>query len=108
MDEKTLESVEERVDKDKYWKAARNCLLEGGLYLSVFLLTFFLFIFLKPFTAYYNVGSFAKAFIALAFAGCGVFVAYMGATKRLTTRHILIILLVAGYALRVGYMTNMS
>ena len=106
MDEKTLELVEKTPDRDKYWKITRDCLFEGTLYICVFLTTFFLFLLLKPFTAYYNVGTFAKSFISLVFAGCGVFIAYMGATKRLTARHIIIILLVAGYALRVGYMLH--
>ena len=106
MDEKTLDIVEKTPDKDKYWKIARDCIKEGLLYLAVFFVTFLLFIFFKPFTGYYQVGVFAKTLIAFVFAGCGVFIAYMGATKRLTTRHILIILLVAGYALRVGYMLH--
>ncbi len=104
MDETALEIAEENADRDKYWKIARNCLLEGALYVCVFLLTFSLFLLVKPFTAYYHVGAFAKGLIAFVFVGCGVFIAYMGATKRLTSRHVLILLLVAGYALRVGYM----
>ena len=104
MDEQTLGLAEEKPDRDKYWKIARDCIKEGMLYFAVFLTTLFLFILIKPFTGYYHVGAFAKAVIALTFAGCGVFIAYMVATKRLTARHITIIMLVAGYALRVGYM----
>ncbi|MBO5736638.1 MAG: hypothetical protein J6S04_02410 [Clostridia bacterium] len=103
MDEQ-VEIVEEKPDKDKYWKLTRDCLLEGTLYLCVLLMTVFFFLLLKPFTSFYHVGAFAKTFIALVFAGCGVFIAYMGVTKRLKARHIVMILLVAGYALRVGYM----
>ena len=106
MDEKTSIDVEEKPDRDKYWRIAKDCIFEGALYLSVFLVTFLLFVILKPFTGYYHVGAFAKTVIALVFAGCGVFIAYMGATKRLTSRHIILILLVAGYALRVGYMLH--
>ena len=106
MDKQALEPIEEKPDKDKGWKIARACLKEGALYLWVFLATVFLFVIVKPFTGYYHVGAFAKTVIALAFAGCGVFIAYMGATKRLKARHILIVLLVAGYALRVGYMLH--
>ena len=101
MDEQ-VEIVEEKPDKDKYWKLTRDCLLEGTLYLCVLLMTVFFFLLLKPFTSFYHVGAFAKTFIALVFAGCGVFIAYMGVTKRLKARHIVMILLVAGYALRVG------
>ena len=104
MVEITSVNVEMQPDKDKHWRVARDCILEGALYLCVFLATFLLFAILKPFVGYYHVGAFAKAGISIAFAGCGVFIAYMGATKRLTSRHIIIILLVAGYALRVGYM----
>ena len=106
MDKQALNGAVKMPDRNKYWKIARDCLLEGALYLCVFLLTLALFITLKPLTNYYNVGAFAKAFIAVVFAGCGVFVAYMVVTKRLTARHIVIILLVAGYALRVGYMLH--
>ena len=106
MEEQALESLEEKPDKDKGWKIARDCLKEGALYLCVFLATVFLFVIVKPFTNFYHVGAFAKTVISLVFAGCGVFIAYMGATKRLKARHILIVLLVAGYTLRVGYMLH--
>ena len=49
MDETALDIVEEKPDKDKYWRIARACILEGALYIGVFLATFLLFIFLKPF-----------------------------------------------------------
>ena len=106
LDGEGLPVVEEKPDRNKYWKIARDCLKEGALYLCVFLVTLALFIAMKPLTNYYNVGAFAKALIAFVFAGCGVFIAYLGATKRLTARHIVIVLLVAGYALRVGYMLH--
>ena len=96
MDEKTLELAEEKPDKDKGWRIAQGCIKEGLLYLCVFLTTFLLFIFVKPFTGYYQYGAFAKALIAFALAGGGVFIAYMVATKRLKARHVAIILLVAG------------
>ena len=106
MDEKNLELAEEKPDKDKGWRIAQSCIKEGLLYLCVFLTTFLLFIFVKPFTAYYEYGAFAKALIAFTLAGCGAFIAYMVATKRLKARHVAIIILVAGYALRVGYMLH--
>ena len=100
----TTETVEAVVDPNRNWNIARKCLLEGVLYLAVFLITSLLFFILKPFIDVYRVGSFAKAFIALALGGCGAFIAYMGITKRLTTRHIVIMILLAGYVIRVGYM----
>lgn len=104
--EAATEFPSEQPDRDKYWKIARACLLEGLLYLCVFLLTCFLFAVVKPLAGFYHPGAFAKTVIALAIAGCGVFIAYMGATKRLTARHIAIILLIIGYAVRVGYMLH--
>ena len=106
LDGTALSAIGEKPDSNKVWKITRDCLKEGGLYLCVFLVTLVLFICLKPLTNFYNVGAFAKAVIAFVFAGCGVFIAYMVASKRLTARHIVIILLVAGYALRVGYMLH--
>lgn len=91
-------------DPDRNWKIARDCLLEGVLYLAVFLITAVLFFFLKPFVGVYRVGAVAKSFIAILLAVCGVFIAYMGMTKRLKVRHIAVMILLAGYIIRVGYM----
>lgn len=100
----TMKGVESPLEPNQKWKIARDCLLEGVLYLSVFLLTALLFFILKPFIDVYHVGAIARGLIALTLGGCGVFIAYMGMTKRLKARHIAIIILVIGYAIRVGYM----
>lgn len=91
-------------EQGKSWETAYACAKEGLVYLAVFLLTCLLFLCFKPLAGLYRVGVFAKAFIAVALTGAGVFIAYMGATKRLKTRHILLLLLAVGYAIRVGYM----
>ena len=85
-------------------ETARACIREGLVYLAVFLLTCLLFLCFKPLTGVYREGVFAKALIAFVLAGIGVFIAYMGATKRLKIRHIVLLLLAVGYAVRVGYM----
>ena len=84
----TTEGVESPLEPNQKWKITRECLLEGVLYLSVFLLTALLFFILKPFIDVYHVGAIARGLIALTLGGCGVFIAYMGMTKRLKARHV--------------------
>ncbi len=84
--------------------AVWRCLEEGALYLGVLILTLFLFLLFKPYAKNYRAGTVAQTAMALGLGGCAAFIAYMGMTKRLTTRHIVIIFLVAGYIMRVGYM----
>jgi len=88
---------------DNKWRIARKCLWEALLYVGVFLLTSVLFFLLKPLIGYYRQGAFAQAFIVIILGCCLAFVSYMGAAKRLSTREIVIILLIVGYVLRVGY-----
>ena len=90
-------------DNKKKWRVVRGCLLEGLLYLAVLLMTSLFFTVFKPLIGYYSEGAFAKAFIAVCLGACCVFIAYMGATKRLKTRHVAAIILIVGYVLRVGY-----
>lgn len=90
--------------KDRNWKITRDCLLEGILYLAVFLVTALLYFTLKPFVNVYRVAAVAKGVMAILLGACGVFIAYMGATKRLKARHIAMMILVVGYIVRVGYM----
>ena len=80
--------------KDRNWKITRDCLLEGILYLAVFLVTALLYFTLKPFVNVYRVAAVAKGFMAILLGACGVFIAYMGATKRLKARHIAMMILV--------------
>lgn len=100
----TTESDVAVKDPDRNWKIARNCLLEGGVYLAVFLVTAILCFTLKPLINYYRAGVVAKCVMAVALGACIVFIAYMGATKRLKTRHIILLILAVGYIMRVGYM----
>ncbi len=88
--------------------AVWRCLQEAGLYLGVLLTTLFLFLLFKPYAGVYRPGVTAQTFMAVGITACAVFVAYMGMTKRLTARHIVIIFLVVGYILRVGYMLYTS
>ena len=88
--------------------AVWRCLREGGLYVGVLILTLFLFLLFKPYAKTYRAGVVAQSLMALGLGACAVFVAYMGMTKRLTTRHIVIIFLIAGYIIRVGYMLYTS
>lgn len=72
--------------------------------MGVFLVTLFLFLTVKPLIEIQRKGAVAQAFITLGFAAIIVFAAYMGMTKRLTATHIVWLLLLAGFILRVGYM----
>ena len=91
-------------DPDRNWKIARECLLEGVLYLAVFLITAVVYFTLKPFVGVYKVGVVGKSVMVVLLGLCGAFIAYMGTTKRLKTRHIAILILAVGYIMRVGYM----
>ncbi len=79
-------------------------LVEGGAYLLFFLCTLLLFWTFKPVILLPRRGIFAQSIIVL----CGViilsFIAYLGATKRLTSKRLLLLLLLLGYVVRVGYM----
>ena len=90
-------------DSDRNWKIARDCLLEGVLYFAVFLLTAILYFTLKPYVGFYKVGVVAKGIMAALLGACVVFIAYMGATKRLKARHIAILILAVGYIVRMCY-----
>ena len=78
--------------------------IEAAIYTSVLLLTFFLFLIFKPMINTHSLGFAAQLFMTLCIVGCLVFISYMGATKRLTTGHVIVILLLIGFVLRVGYM----
>ncbi len=103
------EQVQEtQLKEKKISPAVWRCLEEGALYLGVLILTLFLFLLFKPYARTYRAGVVAQSLMALGLGGCAVFVAYMGMSKRLTARHIVIVFLVAGYILRVGYMLYTS
>ncbi len=94
-----LPSQTEKLRK-KRGKVGREILLYAG----VFFLTLILFWTVKPHIATYRKGAVAQTVMALALAVCIAVVAYLGASKRLTTEKILFLLLLVGYILRVGYM----
>ncbi|MBR2441973.1 MAG: hypothetical protein IKB20_02790, partial [Clostridia bacterium] len=81
---------------------------EGAFYLGVLLTTLFLFLLFKPYAKTYRAGVVAQSLMAVGLGACAVFAAYMGMTKRLTSRHIVILFLIAGYIIRVGYMLYTS
>ncbi len=70
----------------------------------LFFATVVLFWIAKPQILLLRKGAFAQSFIALTLVACALVAAYLGITKRLTAGRILLLLFVAGYILRVGYM----
>ena len=104
------EEIQETKQRKKFHisPAAWRCLEEGALYLGVLLITLFLFLFFKPYTKTTRAGIAAQTLMAVGLCACAAFVAYMGMSKRLTSKHIVLIFLVAGYIIRVGYMLYTS
>lgn len=84
--------------------ALENALMEGLVYIGVFLLTLVLFLVVKPLYEVQRNGAVAQAIMSVAICLIIGFIAYLGVSKRLNTRTIIIALLLLGYALRVGYM----
>ena len=78
--------------------------IEAGIYASSFLLALVFFLIFKPLTGYFNVGLAAQSFIVIGLLSVGGAAAYLGFTKKLTVKRTLILLLVAGFILRLGYM----
>ena len=79
------------------------CLTATLVLLGTFLLTMTLFFVLRPCIEMQSEGAVAKTFMALTIALTVAFGAYLGMTKRLKTSHVILLLLIIGYALRVGY-----
>lgn len=102
---KTALPLEAPLDKKaEKQKKIESSLTEAAIYVGLFLLTLVLFLTVKPLIEVQRKGAVAQAIIALGIGAVIVFAAYMGMTKRLTTRRILILLLVIAYIIRVGYM----
>ncbi len=95
---------EERTAKE----SAFSALKELGFWLGTLLLTLTLFFAFKPLVQAkeYSIraGVVAQSLTVLTLGVCGALCAYWFFTKRLTAKRVLVLLLVAGYALRVGYM----
>ncbi len=84
------------------------CLLEAGLYIAVFLLTLLLFLLFKPAAGGSSIGigagAVAQSLQALGIGACLAVGGYLFATKKLTFKRAVVLLLIVGYILRVGYM----
>ncbi len=97
-----LQSPEgKRAAKGKY---IEGCLTEFAVYVALFFATLILFWTVKPLIEVQRTGVVAQSIIVVSFAAIIGFIAYMGATKHLKTRHVVMAILFAGYILRVGYM----
>ncbi len=78
--------------------------IEAGVYFACIVVTFLLFATVKPLIEVQRVGTVAQTIIALCCTAIVGFIAYMGMSKRLKARHIVLLLLLMGYVVRVGYM----
>lgn len=87
-------------------RAGIKALTETVLYVGVFLLTLVLFLTVKPLVEIENVrtGVVAQSLMAVAIAACLCVGGYFALCKKLTVRRVIILLLIIGYILRVGYM----
>ncbi len=84
-------------------RAIKACIYEGLLYVGIFALTFFLFLMVRPLVTKTQNGFYAHSIPMFTLVVCTIVISYMGITKRLECRHIVIMLLIFGYALRIGY-----
>lgn len=82
----------------------KRYLTELGVYAAVFLLTTVLFLWGKPLFKTISEGMAAQSFMLLSLISIIIVAICMGTSKKLTTRRILILMLLAGLALRIGYM----
>ncbi len=89
-------------------QGAKAALKELAFWTGALLLTLLLFLTLKPLVVKeeyaVRAGVVAQALLVFTLCTCVCVGAYLCAKKRLTARAVLLLLLVAGYALRVGYM----
>ena len=92
-----------KIDKKTVKETVKKCLMECGAYLAVFVVTLVLYLCVKPYINFQRNGIVAQSvtFGLLAVVGCVV--AYMGMTKRLSPKKILVFMLIAGFLLRLGY-----
>ncbi len=101
--EPLTEQATENVEKKSHTKVKRY-LIETGVYTAIFILTTILFLWGKPLIKSMNVGMAAQSFIMISLVAIGCVAVYMAIEKKLTTRRILLLMLLAGLALRIGYM----
>ena len=91
---------ENRAKKQNIWVKVG---IEAAIYATVFLLAILAYWTVKPLIAVQSRGFVAQVIMGLAILLCLGFVAYMGATKRLTTRTIILVLMIIGLIMRLGY-----
>jgi len=89
---------------------SKKVLAEAGLYFGAFLLTFVLFMTLKPLvrTEGTRMGVASQAVIAVLIAGVFLFGGYLALGKKLTAKRVIVLMLAVGYLLRAGYMLYTS
>ena len=91
---------ENRAKKQNIWVKVG---IEAAIYATVFLLAILAYWTVKPLIAVQSRGFVAQVIMGLAILLCLGFVAYMGATKRLTTRTIILVFMIIGLIMRLGY-----
>lgn len=89
-------------EKRKY--AMKKCAKEAVLYLGVFLVALFCFLLFKPHAALPARGVTIQALAWIVIVAIGGFIAYLGISKRLNRRHVIVAMLVVGFLLRLTYM----
>ena len=92
-----------KVDKKTVKETIKKTLAESGVYLAVFLVTLVAYLWVKPYIDFQRNGIVAQSVMFGLLAVLGCVVAYMGMTKRLSPKKILIFMLIAGFILRLGY-----
>lgn len=95
-------TVSESIKKEE--KGWHKIIKEGIFYVLLFLVTLFLFLTIKPLIQKQSVGFVAQTIMILGLIACVGVLVYLGMVKGLTTRRIIVILLIMGFILRVGYM----
>lgn len=105
--EPLMEQATENAEK-KSQRRIKRYLIEAGIYAAIFVLTTILFLWGKPLIKSMNVGMAAQSFIVLSLVAIGCVAVYMAIEKKLTTHRLLILMLIAGLVLRIGYMLYTS
>ncbi|MBQ8295201.1 MAG: hypothetical protein IJX87_02070 [Clostridia bacterium] len=94
----------DRTDERKNLSYKHAFLWELLLYIGVFVVTTALFFILRPRMQQLRNGVTAQMLMVISLGLIASFISYMGVTKRLTAKKLILLLLLAGFVLRVGYM----
>ena len=97
-------SVKTEQTTKKNYHTLKKYLIEAGVYAAIFVLTTILFLWLKPQYTSMNVGMAAQSFTVLSLVAITCATVYLATQRKLTTRWILRLMLLAGLVLRIGYM----